>query len=202
MGSPISITLAEIYLLSFETLIVKHRKELGEITYYRRYVDDILIISIQIKINEYSFTNYMYSIHKYLEFKLTEEENQSISYLDLSIHRNNNLQLGIYRKPMQTGTTIHFTSDHPSEHKVAAYNFYINRMLSTPLIEQARKQEWNTICNISRNNVFPLQNIHNLKNKIIKAHKNKTPTQTQRKKERNGSHLRTTGHAYTKSSTS
>jgi hypothetical protein len=40
------------------------------------------------------------NIHVYLEFKLTEEENNNIHYLDLSIHRNeNNLQLGIYRNP-------------------------------------------------------------------------------------------------------
>jgi len=124
MEPPISITLTEIYLPSFEKLIVKHRKESSEIAYKRRYVDDIIIISDQNKIKEYSFTNYMNSMHKYLEFKLTEEENQNISYLYLSIHRKNNLQLGIYRKPTQTDTTIHFTSDHPLEHKVAAYNFY------------------------------------------------------------------------------
>jgi len=45
----------------------------------------------------------MNNIHKYLEFELTEEENKNINYLDLSIRRNNNnLQLGIYRKPTQT----------------------------------------------------------------------------------------------------
>ena len=36
MGSPISSTIAEIY--------IKHWLERKEITYYRRYVDDILII--------------------------------------------------------------------------------------------------------------------------------------------------------------
>lgn len=44
----------------------------GEKSYYRRYVDNIIIISEQNKINEL-ITNYM-NIHKYLEFKLTEEE--------------------------------------------------------------------------------------------------------------------------------
>jgi len=29
----------------------------GEITYYRRYVDDVIIIFDQYKINEYSITN-------------------------------------------------------------------------------------------------------------------------------------------------
>jgi len=41
----------------------------------------------------------MNNIHKYLEFKLREEENNNITYLDLSIHRNNkDLPLDIHRK--------------------------------------------------------------------------------------------------------
>jgi len=53
----------------------------------------------------------MNNIHKYLEFKLTDEESNNIASLDLSIHRNNNdLHLDIHKKPTQTDTTIHFTS--------------------------------------------------------------------------------------------
>jgi hypothetical protein len=54
---------------------------------------------------------------------------------------NNNLQLGIYRIPTQTDTSIHFTSNHPLEQKLTAYTFYINRMITLPITEQA-KQEW------------------------------------------------------------
>jgi len=89
----------------------------------------------------------MNNIHKRLEYKLTEEENKNINYLDLSIHRgNNNLQLGIYGKSTQTDTTILFISKHPLKHKLAAYNFRINRILSTPITEQTRQQEWDIIC--------------------------------------------------------
>jgi hypothetical protein len=56
-------------------------------------------------------------------------------------------------------------------------------MLSTPTTQQARQQEWVTICSIARNNGFPLQFIHILKNKIIGTQKTEnTPTQIQRKK--------------------
>ena len=45
----------------------------------------------------------MNNIHKHLEFKLTEEENKTMSYLDLTIHgENHDLQIGIYRKTTQT----------------------------------------------------------------------------------------------------
>jgi hypothetical protein len=43
MGSPVSGLVAKIYLQHFEDMM-KHSVENGEITYYNRYVDDIVII--------------------------------------------------------------------------------------------------------------------------------------------------------------
>jgi len=80
----------------------------------------------------------------------------------------------MYRKPTQTDTTIHFTYNHPLEHKVAAYNFYVNRMLLLPFTEQAKQQEWNIMCTIARNNGFQLQIIHNLRRKKKPTHTNTT----------------------------
>jgi hypothetical protein len=140
MGSPISSTLTEIYLQFFEEPTIRHWMENGEV-YYRRYGDDIIILFDQNKINKELISNYMNNIHKCLEFKLTEEENDNIMYLDLSINRNNNdLHLGIHRKPTQAYTTIHFISNHPLEHKLTAYNFYINRRIALATREQAKQQ--------------------------------------------------------------
>jgi len=67
----------------------------------------------------------MNNIHKYLEFKLTDEESNNIASLDLSIHRNNNdLHLDIHKKPTQTDTTIHFTS-------TIHYNINLLRKIAT-----------------------------------------------------------------------
>jgi hypothetical protein len=94
--------------------------ETGEISYCRRHVDDIRITFKQNKINEQLITNYMNNVHKYLAFKKTEEDN-NITYLDLSIHKNNNdLQLGVYTIPTQTDNITHFTTNHPLEHKLSA----------------------------------------------------------------------------------
>jgi len=56
MGSPISSTLADIFLQSFEELTIKQWRESGEILYYTRYLDDILIILDQNKTKEDSIT--------------------------------------------------------------------------------------------------------------------------------------------------
>jgi hypothetical protein len=72
MGSPVSSTLAEIYLQFFVELTIRHWMKSGEILYYTRYVDNNLITFD--KTNEDSTTNYMKNIYKYLEFTLTEGE--------------------------------------------------------------------------------------------------------------------------------
>jgi hypothetical protein len=69
-----------------------------------------------------------------------------------------NLQLGIFHKPTQTdNTTIHFTFNQPTTHKLAAYYSHICWMLSFPNTEQARCREWNLISKTAINNGFPLR---------------------------------------------
>jgi len=57
-------------------------------------------------------------------------------------------------------------------------------MLTIPITKQAKQQEWNIILTIARSNGFPLQIIHNFKNKLmLKTQKtDSTPRQTQWKK--------------------
>jgi hypothetical protein len=124
------------------------------------------------------------------------EESKSIGYLDLSIHRDtHNLQTGFYRKSTQTDTTIHFTSNHLLEHKLAAYNFYINKILPTPIRDQARQQEWDNIRTIAKNNGFPLRIIHNLMNKITKITKDRKYFHKHTTKNMGHSYVTQPGHA-------
>ena len=70
MGSPLSSTIAEIYLQYFEELTIKHWMETNELIYYKRYVDDIIIFD-KSKITEDLITQHKNSLHKFLEFKQT-----------------------------------------------------------------------------------------------------------------------------------
>jgi hypothetical protein len=113
----------------------------------------------------------MNKIHPHLKFEPTREEYNTITYLDLTINRHtHHLEIGIHRKPTQTDTTIHYTSNHPPQHKLAAYNFYILRMLFLPITNQTKQQAWHLIRTIAMNNGFPVDLIHKLKNKMIKTH--------------------------------
>jgi hypothetical protein len=163
MDSPLSSTMTEIYLQYFEELLIKHWLESKETIFYRRYVDDIFIVFYQNKTEIDKINNLLNITIPHLEFTHTMEENSTITYLDLSIQRcTYNLQLSIYRKPTQTDTTIHYTSNHPIHHKTAAYKSYIYRMLKFPITEQAKHRESNTICSIALSNGYPLNLIYNI----------------------------------------
>jgi hypothetical protein len=105
------------------------------------------------------------------------------------IYQNNtNLEIGIFRKPTSADTTIHFRSNHPLEHKLAAFNYYINRTLTLPITVQQQQQEWNTIQTIARNSGFPNPILQRLKTKLENRKQKQqqqspiTPTTQQKKK--------------------
>ena len=81
MGSNISSTIAEIYLQLLEEICIEQWLE---------NVDDILVIFDQNKKDGKTIVTQMNNIDKHMEFKLSEEENNTINYLDLSIHSNTN----------------------------------------------------------------------------------------------------------------
>jgi hypothetical protein len=95
----------------------------------------------------------------------------------LTINRNiNNIELNIYRKPTSADITIQHTSNHPRDHKLAAFRYYINRMIMLPITEKAKMHEWKNILNIAQKNGFPINIVHDMKKKEINKQKNKQIT--------------------------
>ena len=173
MGSPISGMLAELYLLYIENDYINHWSDSNEIIFYRRYVDGILIVYSQNKIKEDQIFEKISNIDKHLKLKMTTEENGNINFLDLTIHRGNkNLSISIYRKATNTDTTNHYLSNNPYEQKMAAYRYYIHRMLTLHISQTSLKKEWTTVCTMAISNGFPEKIIHNLKKKL--THKKQT----------------------------
>jgi len=167
MGSPISGTVAEMYIQYVEAIHIKQWWETGEICYYKRYVDDILIIYNNHKIKNSTIKQRINTIDKNLEFKMTPENSNTINFLDLTLHRNsNNIELSMYRKPTSTDTTIHYKSNHPHEHKMATFRFFINRMTTLPMTKESKTEEWKTIITTAAKIGYPSHIIHNLKKKV------------------------------------
>jgi hypothetical protein len=71
-----------------------------------------------------------------------------------------------YRKPTTTDTTINFLSNHPIEHRMAAYRYYIDRMHTLPLDENKKRKEWQTIQRMGKSNNVPTQLLQKLNKRI------------------------------------
>jgi len=61
---------------------------------------------------------------------------------------------------------MHRSSNHPCDHKLAAFKYYVNRMVTLPITEQAAKQEWEKIITMAHNNGFPEQTVQKLRKKL------------------------------------
>jgi len=83
----------------------------------------------------------MNKIDKNLQFKICTEENNAINDLDISIHRNkNNMDISSYRKRTCTDTTIQYSSNHPYEHKISAFIYYVHRIITLPITEKSKQE--------------------------------------------------------------
>jgi hypothetical protein len=97
----------------------------------------IVYNSTKTKIEE--IQSYTDRIHKNLKFTITQENNKQINFLDILITiQEQKLEINIFRKNTTTDTTINYLSNHPMEHKIEAYRYYINRMNKLPLNEKNR----------------------------------------------------------------
>jgi len=89
-----------------------------------------------------------------------------------------------YQKPTATDTTIHFTSIHPNEHKLAAYRYYTERMLNLQLNAVHEKREWSTILHITLQNGFPPTLTQKLRHQIKHKKEHTTPHTNMNKNKR------------------
>jgi hypothetical protein len=119
MGSPLSNTIAEIFLQHLEQINLKQLLDANTITFYTRYVVILIVYNIKL-ISPVTICNQINKLHPNLIFSPTHEMNNTISFLDLQITRlPTTIDIDIYRKPTTTDTTINFKSNHPIEHKMA-----------------------------------------------------------------------------------
>jgi hypothetical protein len=87
-----------------------------------------LIIYVTNKITPEAISDHINCVHPDLQFTPTHEHN-TINFLDLTIiiKHPSKIEIDVYRKPT-TDTSINYISNHPTEHKMAAYRYTINRI--------------------------------------------------------------------------
>lgn len=169
MDSCLSPFLADIFMTNLENKLIITANN-PEILHWFRYVDDCLVFvdgyigivnNLLAKINQ---------VHPSIKFTLELESNNKLNFLDFTIHKINNLlNFRIFRKPTQTDHNILSLSSHPHQHKMAAFNCYIHRLLNGPLFAVDYQNKFNIIKQIASNNSYN----PNIINSFIQKIKNK-----------------------------
>lgn len=103
---------------------MKTRIILTKSTYYYKYVDDIFCKYDENDRKINIFKKYPKNIYPNLKFTSELEQNNSLNYVDLTITKANQTFdfVILYTNLTQTNLTIHATSHHHMNHKLAAYN--------------------------------------------------------------------------------
>ena len=140
--------LAEIFMSNMEDTILNPNKNetfFNSIKFWRRYVDDILVIWSGSDRQIQLFINYLNNLHKNIHFT-SEIGNGTLAFLDFQITlTGNKLEYKIFRKPTFTDTVIPFTSNHPTNNKLSAFYSMFNRLIRTPMNTTNFNSELNII---------------------------------------------------------
>ncbi|XP_044760366.1 uncharacterized protein LOC123317821 [Coccinella septempunctata] len=155
MGSPIASTIAQLVLEYLEEELLAHSNY--DITIFKRYVDDCLIITSEQQDQE--ILAHLIGFHNKIQFTIEKEKNNSINLLDITIIRNNNkLETKLYRKPTNTDRILDYNSAHSERQKRAIITNYIDRAikLTSPTYRPTILEE--TITLLTKNN-YPINKI-------------------------------------------
>ncbi|CAH8613781.1 unnamed protein product [Schistosoma rodhaini] len=115
MGSPLGPILADIFLAKLENGPLKDT--ISHLTSYCRYIDDTFIV-LEKEHEKENILNIFNNIHPSITFTLEEEQNGSISFLDVQLTRriDGTLKRGLHRKST-VGQYTHFYSAVPMKYK-------------------------------------------------------------------------------------
>lgn len=154
MGSPISPLCADVFMNEIEEKALNCDNFRKHIHYWYRYVDDVLCLWTGSKDELDEFLIYINSINSKIKFTM-EIGYKSINFLDLNIKLSGNKHnFKIYRKDTFCDNIIPADSNHPVNHKYAAFNAMINRLVSIPQNKNDYKKELDTIKTIAYNNGY------------------------------------------------
>ena len=127
MGSPLGPTLANLFLVKYETKWLKDCPIQLAPKYYRRYVDDVFLL-FRAKDHVQKFFHYMNSRPAKKKFAFEEENDNKISFLDISITRTENkFTTSIFRKKTFSGVYLNFHSHLPTDYKKGLTDTLLHR---------------------------------------------------------------------------
>ena len=130
-------------------------------------MDDIFVI-FKKRDHVKKFLRYIDSRHRNIKFTCEEEKNNKISFLDISISRNNNaLETSIFRKPTFSGVYTNFNSFLPTEYKRKLLRTFLYRTYNICSSYLQIHEEIIHLKSVWQKNSFPLSFIDNCINTFL-----------------------------------
>ena len=166
MGSPLGPTLLANIIMTELEIIVKPLINSGKIVFYKRYVDDTLVLAKPSDI-EY-ILNTFNTFHSQIQFTVDKFPDNDIHFLDIQILQNGTT---VYGKPTHTGQYQHYYSYTPWSRKVSWIRALIHRAHKICSNDELLKTELNNITSFMSWNGFS----HKLSRKLLTLFKPSTP---------------------------
>jgi len=177
IGAPTSSIFSEIYLQYMENTLIYDVLWETRVEGYFRYVDDILIVCNENLTDINEIHNRFNSISPDLNFTLELEQDDALNFLDLTIKKTATKMIyDIHRKPT-TDNIIPNDSCHPSEQKLAAIWYFLNRINTYDLGHAEKQKETEILKQIVYNNKFHTSILSRIRNS-----KTKPDSENQRKR--------------------
>lgn len=158
MGSPISGTVADIYLQKLEKHVVSLYPK---ILFWKRYVDDVFAIIEGDENDANEIKNQLNLYHPNIQFTMEVEKNREIAFLDIIIKRTleGGIETRVFRKETHTDRYLNFKSFHHKSQKISVIDSLVYRAfkISSPIHLQ---NELDHITEVLTQNSFPLNFIN------------------------------------------
>ena len=170
MGSPLSAPMANIFLCYHEQKWLDECPVEFKPLLYRRYVDDTFLV---FRKNEdiTKFYEYLNNKHKNIKFTIENEQNNSLSFLDIQLNKTGNIgngfSLGIFRKATFTGLGMNFHSHTYMNFKLNNIRTLIHRAYSLCSTWQLFHKEVQFLIRFFKSNAFPEDTIFKVINKFL-----------------------------------
>src|SRR5277367_2595750 len=169
MGSSLSGLLASIFI--YYHIESNPLFSPPQIIYYKRYVDDTILLVDDNDPNFHFSTNVqnINTIHPAIKFTFEKENNQTLEFLDLTITRipANKFIFSVAHKPYSIINPINWLSNHPPAMKLAIYKNYIDRAIK---FSSLSTNLWKEICIITYRfhlQKYPVHTLINVLHKIL-----------------------------------
>ena len=169
---------SEIYLQYMENTMIYDVLQKSKVEGYFRYVDDILIVYNENLTDTNEIHNRFNSISPDLNFTLELEQDDALNFLDLTTKKTETKMIyDRYRKPTTSDNIIPNDSCHPSEQKLAAIWYFLNRINTYDLGHAEKQKETEILKQIVYNNKFHTSILSRIRNS-----KTKPDSENQRKR--------------------